>query len=1090
MLEMLFLGIHRERESRRGRLGCLLGFVILCMAVMRSHPAGAADVTADWTDFGGGLWSDASKWSSAPLVPDNVPGTTFAARVLVPHDGIDLDLDVELESLLYVSQDAIGGAGSLTLTDSFNWFGGELAFGGALETRGETLVFGSSQTLRGTDVVNSGVFTIQDSGSGVTLTGIGSTFQNELGGVIQLDGASSLLDLSDAGSQLENRGTIRRTAAAGSGEIRVGRFANEGTIESLGGTLVLTGPFENRGLIRGTAGSTVSLAGGVNELAVGVIDTEGDLLLSDMSIAGSTRVAGRATVLGDTTFSGPRSSLEIADLSVESGTARFLGEGLTIDSLSVQGTGALVVDGALEVTSNLSWTGGTIDSFGAIRNSGQGLLATQLMGTLVNTGELELGAAILSSNSALQNLPGGVLRTGDGSDVIASTPILNEGRHEHSGAGETTGRIRGIYDNQGTLDVLSGALSLNGLTGQGRVHVASGATLRLSNSLGAPVPQATIFEGAGNLLLFGISAPIETGWDVTGSTSLESSTIEFVGPVTSVGTLRLQDGRATFSETDSETDLILEGLEMTRRSGASTNNQLELGGATRVRGPVIWTHGSIGGTGTLFMEEGFHIEGSGHVSLSVDVVNQGDSVYDGRILYIDEGGRLVNDTTGRIVYEGGFSIGGTNLHAQGVVENRGTWIHRDEEATVELPFSNSGDLIVESGSLRLRDGGTFTGRTEVREGAELSFELRDWEFDPGASFEGLGTLVLAEDGGVVPLGAGFQFGGTTILSGVAAAVDGAHFGGAGLAIEAGTLFTRGAATATDVENAGSIRFDPDGRLTIEGAYSGHGWLVFRGGTLASSSDLTLAGTRLVGTGRIESDLQLTSRAIPEGAIDAVVAPGQDRFPSITRIGLLEVVGDVDLDAVEIDIELEGLTRGVEYDAIDVDGIVDLGGLLSVSVLGDFTTRIDESDEFEILSSTSPFVGAIQNASDGERLFLADEVSSFLVSYRGDSSGGMSLVLSDYRVIPEPGTALLVAFGLTVMSARRRSRATAERGTEGRRRVGPNRMRKGGRLRNRCAHQARFVASSSIESQTIANRRAAEAKRWRLQATRASARGRP
>jgi len=138
--------------------------------------------------------------------------------------------------------------------------------------------------------------------------------------------------------------------------------------------------------------------------------------------------------------------------------------------------------------------------------------------------------------------------------------------------------------------------------------------------------------------------------------------------------------------------------------------------------------------------------------------------------------------------------------------------------------------------------------------------------------------------------------------------------------------------------------------------------------------------------------------------------------------MLEVSGDMTVRTAAMRFEIGGTERGLEYDAVDVGGLVDLGGALSVSFLSDFETLIASTDEFEILRASAGFIGSIGNAGDGMRLMTEDELGSFLVSYRTAPSGGMSLVLGGYRPIPEPTTALLIALGIAALGARPRTMA--------------------------------------------------------------------
>ena len=112
---------------------------VLCSAFLigsPSHPARAADVVSTWIyrNVPVKLWSDPANWSSAPLVPDNTPITTFDARILV-DDTVRLDRQVDLQRFEYFSR-SIEGSGSITVLDELVWNGGTLDYDGSFVTRG------------------------------------------------------------------------------------------------------------------------------------------------------------------------------------------------------------------------------------------------------------------------------------------------------------------------------------------------------------------------------------------------------------------------------------------------------------------------------------------------------------------------------------------------------------------------------------------------------------------------------------------------------------------------------------------------------------------------------------------------------------------------------------------------------------------------------------------------------------------------------------------------------------------------------------------------------------------------------------------
>jgi hypothetical protein len=131
-----------------------------------------------------------------------------------------------------------------------------------------------------------------------------------------------------------------------------------------------------------------------------------------------------------------------------------------------------------------------------------------------------------------------------------------------------------------------------------------------------------------------------------------------------------------------------------------------------------------------------------------------------------------------------------------------------------------------------------------------------------------------------------------------------------------------------------------------------------------------------------------------------VAPGNSP-------GLLTIDGDYtqQSDSVLV-IELQGLSRGDEYDALIITGQATLDGVLEVRLLDDFTPGYD--DVFDIL--------------DWATLAGGSEFESFILPALADGlDWDTSELYTDgtLAVIPEPATLVLIAAGLPALLKRRR-----------------------------------------------------------------------
>ena len=111
--------------------------------------------------------------------------------------------------------------------------------------------------------------------------------------------------------------------------------------------------------------------------------------------------------------------------------------------------------------------------------------------------------------------------------------------------------------------------------------------------------------------------------------------------------------------------------------------------------------------------------------------------------------------------------------------------------------------------------------------------------------------------------------------------------------------------------------------------------------------------------------------------------------------------------------------GSGNDLVDVFGTIALDGDLAIELAAGLTP--DAADTF-LLYDTLGLGGVFNNVLSGERLTTLDGSGSFVVNYGiGSVFDARDVVLSDFEVIPEPGTfAALGAAGLTLLGRRRRS----------------------------------------------------------------------
>jgi hypothetical protein len=132
-------------------------------------------------------------------------------------------------------------------------------------------------------------------------------------------------------------------------------------------------------------------------------------------------------------------------------------------------------------------------------------------------------------------------------------------------------------------------------------------------------------------------------------------------------------------------------------------------------------------------------------------------------------------------------------------------------------------------------------------------------------------------------------------------------------------------------------------------------------------------------------------------------------------GVLDFGGDLTLEGAVV-MELNGLTRGTQYDGINVGGELAYGGTLTLNFgstfsegdsfnLFDFTTT---TGSFESITLTGAYTGALANNAGTWTGTIGGQDFSFL-----DSTGNLN-------VVPEPSTyALLLVAAAGLWAARKR-----------------------------------------------------------------------
>ena len=239
----------------------------------------------------------------------------------------------------------------------------------------------------------------------------------------------------------------------------------------------------------------------------------------------------------------------------------------------IAGSGTLLAAGGLELTSSgfKDLRGRTLTSPATAHFGGTGFLALAQGAVFSNTGVFEA-----LSDADVANFFGG------------SATFLNAGTLIKTGAGTTTAFSGVTFNNTGTVDVQSGALSLAaGGTSSGAFTIGGAATLEFAGGVSTLTSPSSV-----------------TG---TGTLRFASGTTNLLGTYLATGPLVLTGGDASFDTLNDiqAASLILQAgtgtfnRALTTGSASISGGTLSGTGDVTVSGPTTWTGGQVAGSGAL-----------------------------------------------------------------------------------------------------------------------------------------------------------------------------------------------------------------------------------------------------------------------------------------------------------------------------------------------------------------------------------------------------------------------------------------------------------------------------------------------------------
>jgi YD repeat-containing protein len=364
----------------------------------------------------------------------NLNGTYFCTNNPATISGGTLNFNsASAVPVVHFNSGTVGGGGVLRILNQMNWLSGTMS--GA----GRTVIApGATLNLANGGAVILFTRTLENGGTAIW-TGAGNlsantaVITNRPGALFEIRTAASFAGQGGFASRLDNAGTFRKTASAGTHTFAGGfSFNNYGTAEILTGTLVCGGGCVNNGAMTLSPTTTLRLAGGGS--AVGSF-------------------TGPATALvewtGGTFTLNPGAQIAGAGLyKINGGTLAFENEA-SVEHLDVNGV--LSGNGVATVNDVMNWTSGSMSG------AGQTVIAT---GATLNVSNVN--AVTLAGGRTLEN-SGTVLWTGANISLGSAAVITN--------------RAGALFETQG-----AGALSLGGGGGS---RFDNAGTFRKSLSAGA-----------------------------------------------------------------------------------------------------------------------------------------------------------------------------------------------------------------------------------------------------------------------------------------------------------------------------------------------------------------------------------------------------------------------------------------------------------------------------------------------------------------------------------------------------------------------------------------------------------------------------
>lgn len=668
-------------------------------------------------------------------------------------------------------------------------------------------------------------------------------------------------------------------------------------------------------------------------------------------------------------------------------------------------TTAQVITSAISVGNSQSWTtvaGGNLTTDTAVLTTS----GTSRTLTIAGAGTANIGALTFTSG-----------QTGVGSLTVTSTGATNlNGNNTYAG---TT-----------TMNATGGVLSLNGdNSGAGGAVTISAGTVKLghNNALGSTTLGTSVTSGA-VLDLNGRTVGAETlslsgtGISSTGAlVNTNASSASLSGAVTLGANASIGAGNITLSnigESGGSRSLTKVGSGTLTVSGTSSYS----GGTTISDGTLNITGGNnAGGLFTLSGANGpvLKLSNVNALASSATLFGASSAVNTGTVDLAAAGAYTLGSYTGnnmKFTASSGNSTSLTFTNNSTVTSgSSGGRTITNGDANLAILFSGSLDIssstagngvtFAGAGSTTV-NGAVFNGsgqlRTLDKSGAGTLTLNGDNSYGGNTTINGTGMVLIngntSASTGAVNVGSSATLGGLGTVGGAVTLSSSSSIGSTGNTLALASSLTT---TGTNTLNASSTVNVAGGTTISAGTFNVNGTL---GSALTVNSGATLKGNGAI-----------SGAATINGVLAPGASPGILSFDSSLTLG-----GNTTM-------EINGTTRGTQYDGINTTGLLTYGGTLTMS----FGAPASAGTTFDLFQIGGGSTGSFSNVSiagsytltsltNSSGIWTGDDTTN-LLSFAFDQSTG-DLVISAYSAIPEPSTfAAIAGLGVLGLGTTRRRR---------------------------------------------------------------------